>query len=931
MKIIVLIFILILSSCSDKSSKKEPPKVKNGVLDLSTWNFKKDGYLNLEGDWFYYWNKRVEAKDILKKGIPKGSSFIKVPGNWKGNDEKKIPATGYATYVLKINGLRKGLNLAMDSPRVFSSYNLKIINGPNIQEVLKAGEFAKFKEKEVPQFKRGKKYFKTRGNSLILVLNISNFHFRNGKIDSSFKMGLKTDIENIFENKLYKDLAIIGFLFFSFIYHVGLYTQRREAKDTLYFGLFCGVVCLRHLVLSYFISWYFGNPSKLIFEIEAKLNFITITLMPVFFGQYLEALFKNNFKSYFKLNFIIFWITLPLFLFFEAYIFTNILLLTSLNLVIFVGIVYVIFKLMFLSFKKVEYALPIFLGFIVLGIGVSHDVFIQLGKFFDPPEIGPQVVSLFIFFKSYILSIKFSNSFKMEKALTKELGNVVKDLNQAYGVIEKNNEELEEIVTERTQQAVDAKNKAENSEKEVSNLLNNMAQSVFSIERSGIIIPPVSQFSQSIFGQSIEGKNVFDIVYKDFIKGSENFEQVVFAINVIMGADILQYDMICHLLPTKVLIKNNENEIRSLKIIYSPILENEEVVKIMFVVEDITDFEKLEKEAKENQELSEIKVKRLQEIISNEKHRFMFFLKDVYSNYELIDNSIENEDWDKVFRSVHTLKGNAREFNLSGLSSELHLIENDIIKKNNIKEVCAQIKEKVNNYITLSKEIYGDDISNELKNSNSNTVEIEKKKFLDGIDKIKSIAISSGKEDILRIIKTFEFEKFNDILLGLQSIVKKIANSLNKKISLSIEGHDIYLDLRKTSMLKDSIMHIVQNSCDHGIENEGDIKIDLLERDDEIEIKISDNGRGIDHLKVREKAIERGVLTLKESDELNDEDALNLILIPGFSTKDIATEFSGRGVGLDVVSTNVKKMGGNLIVSSTVGEGTTFEIKISKS
>ena len=652
--------------------------------------------------------------------------------------------------------------------------------------------------------------------------------------------------------------------------------------------------------------------------------------MPVIFGLYLDALFKNSFRSYFKFYNLIFWITLPLFLLFEAHIFTNILILTSLNLIIFAGIIYVIIKLWRLSLKKEKYAFPIFLGLIVLGIGVSHDVFIQLGKIFHPPEIGPQVVSLFIFFKSYILSIKFSNSFQMEKELTKELGNAVKDLNQAYGVIEKHNLELEEIVTERTQQAVDAKDKAENSEKEISNLLNNMIQSVFTIESSGIIIPPVSQYSQKIFGTSIEGKSVFEIIYKEIGKGTESYEQAFFAINVIIGADILQYEMIHHLLPHSVSIKKEDGEIRSLKISYSPIFDKEEISKIMFVIEDVTEFEKLEKEAKENQEVSEIKVKRLQEIISNDKDRLVMFFRDVDKNLELADEAIGNENWEAIFRAAHTLKGVSREFNLNGLSSELHLIENEIEKKEDIKANYNQIKLKVSNYLDLIKEIYGDDINNEIMKSQSDVIEIEREKFIEGIDKIKEMALSSGKKEILSIIETFELEKFNDSLVGLQNIVKKISNSLDKKISLNIEGNDIYLDVRKSSMLKESIMHIVQNSCDHGIEREGIIKIDLIDGENDVEIKISDNGSGIDHVKIKEKALEKGLVTLKESEEIDEKEILDLILKPGFSTKDIATDFSGRGVGLDVVSTNIKKLGGHLTLSSTMGKGTIFQLKISK-
>ena len=265
MKIIVLIIILFLSSCGNRELKKEAPKVKKGILDLSNWNFKKDGHLNLEGSWLYYWKKEIGPKDILEKGIPKGGTFIKVPGNWKGDKGEKVPVKGYATYLLKIKGLKKGLSLALDAPRVFSSYKVHLLDGSIAKNLLTVGKYNSLEKKSIPQFKRGKKAFTVESNTVFLIINISNYHFRNGKIDSNFKLGLKEEIDRVFENKLYKDLSIIGFLLFSFIYHLGLYTQRREDKAPLYFGLFCGVVCLRNVVLGHFISWFFGYPSNFIF------------------------------------------------------------------------------------------------------------------------------------------------------------------------------------------------------------------------------------------------------------------------------------------------------------------------------------------------------------------------------------------------------------------------------------------------------------------------------------------------------------------------------------------------------------------------------------------------------------------------------------------------------------------------------------------
>ena len=138
----------------------------------------------------------------------------------------------------------------------------------------------------------------------------------------------------------------------------------------------------------------------------------------------------------------------------------------------------------------------------------------------------------------------------------------------------------------------------------------------------------------------------------------------------------------------------------------------------------------------------------------------------------------------------------------------------------------------------------------------------------------------------------------------------------------------MYLETKIISMLRDSMMHLVQNSCDHGIKKEGVVKIELKETENDILINLKDNGVGLDHFLIREKAVEKGMITKEDVEKLEVEDVLGLVMMPGFSTKEVATEYSGRGVGLDVVKTNIQSLGGTIKITSTLGSGTSFNIKI---
>ncbi len=179
---------------------------------------------------------------------------------------------------------------------------------------------------------------------------------------------------------------------------------------------------------------------------------------------------------------------------------------------------------------------------------------------------------------------------------------------------------------------------------------------------------------------------------------------------------------------------------------------------------------------------------------------------------------------------------------------------------------------------------------------------------------------------------TGPFQKMN-------RIVRDMKVKLNKDVELVIEGDTTEVDKSIVDNLNDPLMHLVRNAVDHGIENtteervargkpaKGTVKLSAMSSSGEVVITISDDGQGIDTEKVISKAERNGLLT-KPISEYTEREIQNMILLPGFSTNDVVTEYSGRGVGMDVVKSNLSKMGGSLTVESKKGEGTSFIIKI---
>jgi two-component system chemotaxis sensor kinase CheA len=172
----------------------------------------------------------------------------------------------------------------------------------------------------------------------------------------------------------------------------------------------------------------------------------------------------------------------------------------------------------------------------------------------------------------------------------------------------------------------------------------------------------------------------------------------------------------------------------------------------------------------------------------------------------------------------------------------------------------------------------------------------------------------------------------------MNRIVRDMSKKLNKEVELEIIGEETEVDKNIIDHLSDPLMHLIRNSLDHGLEDKetrlksgknekGKITLEARSEGGDVWIVVKDDGKGMSREKILSKAKENGLLT-KNENEITDKEAFSFILLPGFSTKEKVTEFSGRGVGMDVVKKNIESIGGNIVIDSTLGEGTTIVIKI---
>nr|WP_321269539.1 chemotaxis protein CheA [uncultured Tolumonas sp.] len=220
-------------------------------------------------------------------------------------------------------------------------------------------------------------------------------------------------------------------------------------------------------------------------------------------------------------------------------------------------------------------------------------------------------------------------------------------------------------------------------------------------------------------------------------------------------------------------------------------------------------------------------------------------------------------------------------------------------------------------------------------------------------NRLISLGVASNDEDLAKAVSNLDvvtadlqgavmktrMQPIKKVFGRFPRVVRDLARSLKKDIELIMEGEDTDLDKNLVEALADPLVHLVRNSCDHGVElpekreaagkpRKGTITLRASQEGDHILLSITDDGAGMDPEKLKEIAVSRGVLDADTAARMSDTEAFNLIFAPGFSTKQQISDISGRGVGMDVVKTSITQLNGTINIHSSKGTGTRIEIKV---
>lgn len=214
----------------------------------------------------------------------------------------------------------------------------------------------------------------------------------------------------------------------------------------------------------------------------------------------------------------------------------------------------------------------------------------------------------------------------------------------------------------------------------------------------------------------------------------------------------------------------------------------------------------------------------------------------------------------------------------------------------------------------------------------------EGEKFLEELNQVVS-SLSLVTTDIQLAVMKTRMLPIAKVFNKFPRMIRDLSRELGKQIDLEISGEETELDKSIVEEIGDPLVHIIRNSCDHGIEDpetrkamgkpeKGLVQLKAYNEGNHIVVEIVDDGKGLDADMLKAKSIEKGIITEREADAMSEKEAFGLIFKPGFSTAAKVTNVSGRGVGMDVVKTNIEKLNGIIDIESEVGKGTVMKLKI---
>ena len=906
------IFILFLGLLGLLGDSALAAKIKDGKLNLSSYVFSKDNPVELKGSWRFYWSQHVDPQNKDLFSVP-SARYLNVPGEWKKN---KIGPEGFATYALQIELSDENELYGMYFPELPSSYTL-FVNGKLVGSKGKVG-----KTVEDSKVGRGKAiyFFNAVAGKLNIVLHTSAFFHHTGGIWHAPKLNKAAYIADSTQGTSLLEGYLAGVLLIMGVYHVALYSLRRKQLEALYFALMCFTVAVRLLTMG-----ESGPISRLIPGIESdwikRFEYLGITLGAASFFSFFWSLFPRQFSRIaVNVSWLFSSILSLIIVATDQKFYGNLLPLVQLNcLYTAIGLWLFLAK----AIKaKVDASILASVGVAILSAALINDILRSM-NIIDSFELFPTGLSIYIFIQAYILARKFSRAFDQVELDEK--------------TIKKLNFELEDHIVNLDQ-------KVKEKTSEIRSILVSIEQGILTIvDEKGTIGPDFSEWLKRFFkAENIAGLTVNDLLLKKVDVAEDQIDMTRSVILSAIGESALNWTLNEQVFFKECQYREADGNEKSIEIDWTPILdENDIVTSLLLTIRDVTDIKRLQEEARKQ----EIELGYISEVLKVPVDKMEDFLN---SSEQLVDDSINiTQESDgssveiihKIFRNLHTLKGNARSYGLQGIAQDTHIAEKHFSNWRS-EATISWTKPEVENILKKSRDLisnyrYVNDVKLGRKNDNLDQIMVDRGHVEENINQLSKLDFSQLATDSRNIVRSIGaffqdlvYHRLEHVLKDQIVSVSRLADDLNKEVPVfKFQDSGISIKREYHQIIRNIFIHLFRNSLDHGIEvteqrlnqgksAEGTITVEAIPEGESLVIGYYDDGGGLDLDNILKKAVDIG--TVSSGKSMTRQNVANILISSGFTTKDKVTEISGRGVGLDAIQNFAKEQGASfeIVVSN---------------
>lgn len=475
-------------------------------------------------------------------------------------------------------------------------------------------------------------------------------------------------------------------------------------------------------------------------------------------------------------------------------------------------------------------------------------------------------------------------------------------------------------------------------------MLHTIPQGIMTLQAGGTIHPEYSDHLASIVGtRDIAGRSVGDVLLNHTDLGADAMSQATTAIDACIGEDEMNFEFNAHLLPGEVSARFADGKAKVLDLTWSPIASADGTIeRLMLCVRDVTELRELARAAQaQKQELAMIG-----EVLAVQQEKFHDFVDSsasfVLHNQRLLDGAATDAAARaaavaELFRNMHTIKGNARTYGLLQLADAAHAAEQryDALRQDlsgwdhaALQTELEAVRQSLDAYVQINDTKLG-------RKGPGRRGSVEKylmvpRERIDELLHAADHAIHSGNahatrailEQVQHALQLLGTSTLHDMLDPVVASLPDLARELGKEApQVAIEDGGMALRTQMADVLRNTFMHLLRNSLDHGIEApqertaqgkaaQGRIEIAMQRAGEKITLRLSDDGRGLNLVRIRDKAVESGLVAADS--RLTPTETAQLIFAPGFSTASEVTAISGRGVGMDAVKAFIESAGGSI-------------------